>query len=89
MNLKLQMIDIDTGEILAHKYHNLVCSFATRGDAGFTKILEWAQSCVKGVRTSEHKHIELRVGFSEEIEPAYIPFDDLEKAKENAASYVY
>lgn len=89
MNLKLTMIDVDTGEILAHKYHNYVCSFLTPKDAGFTRIMEWVQSCVKGVRTTEHKKIELRIGFCEEIEPRFIPFNDLDKAKELATSYVY
>ena len=47
----------------------------TRNDAGFTKIMEWAQSCVKGVRTSDHKCIELRVAFFQtRIEPQWIPF---------------
>lgn len=89
MNLKFQMIDTDTGEILAHKYHNFVCSFCTKNDAGFTRIMEWAQSCVKGVRCSEHKSIELRIGFCEDRDPEYIPFNDLDLAKEKAAEYVY
>lgn len=89
MNIKLSMVDVETGEILAHKYHNLACNLQTRNDAGFTKIMEWAQSCVKGVRTSDHKCIELRVAFSDEIEPQWIPFNDLEQAKENAQAYVY
>lgn len=89
MNLKFTMIDVETGEILAHKYHNLTCNFQTKNDAGFTKIMEWAQSCVKGVRTSEHKKIELRIGFQDEIEPQWIPFDDVETAKKLAQQYVY
>ena len=66
------MIDIDTGEILATRYSNYACNFADKKDVGFSKILAWAQSCVRGVRTSNHENIELRVGFCKEKAPQFL-----------------
>ena len=67
MNLRLQMIDADTGEILVTRYKNYAMSFATKNDAGFRTCVEWCMSCVRGVRMKRSKNIELRIGFSEEI----------------------
>ena len=90
MNVRLQMIDTDTGEILATKYANYAFNFAYKGDVGFTTIINWAHSCVRGIRNTEHKNIELRVGFCEEKEELFLPFGmTKEESIKNAAEYVY
>ena len=76
MNLRFQMVDTDTGEILAHRYENLACNIGAPNDVGFKKIVDWAASCIRGVRTTEHKNIELRVGFCKEIAPSFLSFSE-------------
>lgn len=90
MNIRLQMIDTDTGEILATKCCNYVLSFATRNDSGFKLIMNWIHSCVRGVRISDHKSIELRVHFEQEKESLFLPFGmSKEDSLKLAGEYVY
>lgn len=76
MNLRFEMIDIDTGEILAHRYENLACNIGLKNDVGFSKINSWAASCIRGVRSSEHENIELRISFCKEKAPSFLKFED-------------
>ena len=69
MNLRFQMVDTDTGEILGTSFKNYVLNFADKNDVGFRRCLEWCMSCVRGVRTTEHKNIELKIYFGEERSP--------------------
>lgn len=90
MNIRLQMIDTDTGEILATKYANYALNFGLKNDAGFILIMNWVHSCVRGIRTTEHKNIELRVGFCNEKEELFLPFGmTKEQSIKNASDYVY
>lgn len=89
MNVRVQMIDTDTGEILGTKYACYALNFETKFDKGFEFLMRWLQSSVRGVRVARHKGIELRVHFSEEKESLFLPFNQsLEEAKEIASSYV-
>lgn len=72
MNLKFQIIDTTTGEILAHRYANYACNFDDKNDVGFRKILAWAQSCVRGIRCNNVDSLELRIGFCAEKAPQYL-----------------
>ena len=67
MNLKLQMVDTDTGEILAHSYHNFALNFNNKSDAGFRCLLAWCQSCVRGIRIKGRKNLDLNIHFAEEV----------------------
>ena len=89
MNLTLTMVDTETGEILARNNKNLTFNFNTNSDAGFRTCLEWCMSAVRGVRTTDHKSIELRFHFCEEQGSLPLPFGmtDLE-ARKQAADYV-
>ena len=66
------MVDIDTGEIIATRYNNYSCNFCDSKDVGFSKILAWAQSCVRGIRQGKADNIELRIGFCKEKAPEYL-----------------
>lgn len=84
------MVDVDTGEILATRYKDFAMNFATKSDAGFRTCVEWCMSAVRGVRTTEHKNIELRIGFQEEKTSLSLPFGLSEyDSKSMARSYVY
>ena len=72
MNLRFQMIDTDTGEILATSYCNYALNFADKKDTGFRKILAWCQSAVRGIRRNGHDGIELRVFFGKEKAPEFL-----------------
>ena len=89
MHLRLQMIDTGTGEIICTRYKEYACSFGTKNDAGFRVLMEWCMSAVRGVRTTDHKSIELRFHFCEEQGSLPLPFGmtDLE-ARKQAADYV-
>ena len=90
MNIRVQMIDTDTGEILGTKYANYALNFGTKNDNGFVFIMRWVQSAVRGIRVAHHKSIELRIGFVEEKESLFIPFGMTdEEVQSNAAQYVY
>ena len=65
------MLDIDTGELLAHSDCNYACNFNDKKDVGFRKILAWAQSCVRGIRIKKHKRIALIVGFTDDLRPDF------------------
>lgn len=69
MNLRFQMVDTDTGEILGISYKNYALNFADKNDVGFRRCLEWCMSAVRGVRVSEHKNIELMIFFGAEKQP--------------------
>lgn len=63
------MVDTDTGEILGTSYRNYALNFADKKDTGFIRCLEWCMSAVRGVRSTEHKNIEVRIFFGEEKQP--------------------
>ena len=73
MIIVLKMIDTQTGEILAESSKSFVLNFHCSNDAGFACIKRWIESCVRGVRTTNHKNIELRTHFSEEKQIPFIP----------------
>ena len=90
MNVRVQMVDTDTGEILGTKYSNYALNFNTKNDAGFIMIMKWVQSCVRGIRVAHHNSIELRVHFCEEKESLNLPFGMTEQeAIKQASDYVY
>ena len=66
MNLRLQIVDTDTGEILAHVYKNYALNFNCKDDAGFRCILAWCQSCVRGIRLNGKKNLDLNLHFADE-----------------------
>lgn len=76
MNLRFQMIDTDTGEILARRSENLACNIGMPNDVGFKRISDWCASCIRGVRSTEHESIELRIEFCNEKAPAFLQFRD-------------
>lgn len=83
------MIDTDTGEILATSYKNYILNFHDKKDVGFRKCLEWCMSAVRGVRTTSHKHIELRVFFGEEKAPLPLFPESHVDAAQNVLANVY
>lgn len=72
MNLRFQMIDCDTGELLATRYCNYNMNFGDKNDTGFRKVLAWVESCVRGIRQKKANNIELRIGFCAEKAPEYL-----------------
>lgn len=91
MNIRFQMIDTDTGEIIITRYKDFVMSFATKNDAGFRTCVEWCMSAVRGVRDikSGHKNIELRIGFQSERDTIPLPFGkDIDAVRNLAKNYV-
>lgn len=89
MNLEFTMVDVKTGEIFARSKKTFACNFAVSNDAGFRTMMQWCQSAVRGVRKSDHKEIELRIYFGEDMPLPQLPFgmtDDL--AKQQALQYV-
>lgn len=66
MNIRLQMVDTDTGEILAHMYHNYALNFNCKDDAGFRCLLAWCQSCVRGIRINGKKNLDLNIHFADD-----------------------
>ena len=90
MHLRLQMIDTDTGEIICTRYKEYACSFGVKNDAGFRVLMEWCMSAVRGVRTTDHKSIELRFHFAEKQGSLPIPFGMNEAdARNQALEYVH
>lgn len=89
MNLRFQMIDTDTGEILATSYNNYILNFHDKKDVGFRRCLEWCMSAVRGVRTTVHKNIELRVYFGDEKKPVSLFSDSHIDAAQQVLSNVY
>lgn len=65
MDLQIEMIDKQTGEVLAKKCRDYALNFAVKNDSGFAYLHRWLESCVRGVRCSEHRQIQLRIDFSE------------------------
>ena len=83
------MVDTDTGEIICTSYKDFACNFATKNDAGFRTCVEWCMSAVRGVRTTVHKNIELRIHFAEEQGSLPLPFGiTIDDARKQAAAYV-
>ena len=90
MNLRFQMVDTETGEIIATSYQHYALNFNTKKDAGFMFIMRWVQSAVRGVRTTEHKAIEVKIFMMEEQNSLMLPFPpSIEEQKAQAAQYVY
>lgn len=75
MYLKLEMIDIDTGEIIVHSFDNLACNIDNKNDVGVSKINAWVASCIRGVRFTDHSSIELRIAFSIEKDSLLFNFE--------------
>lgn len=89
MNMRFQMVDTSTGEIICTSYKDFACNFATKNDAGFRTCMEWCMSAVRGVRTTDHRNIELRIHFAEEQGSLPLPFGMTpEMAKDQAKEYV-
>ena len=89
MNLEFQMIDVRTGEIIARSKKTFACNFATSNDAGFRTMMLWCQSAVRGVRKTDHKELELRIYFGEDLPLPQLPFGMTEDlAKHHALLYV-
>lgn len=89
MNLRFQMVDTDTGEIICTSYKDFAMNFSTKNDAGFRTCIEWCMSAVRGVRTTGHKSIELRIHFVEEQGSLPLPFGmTVQQARSEAKQYV-
>lgn len=71
MNLKFQIIDSSTGEILGESYDNLACNIGDVKDAAFNRIQKWSESCVRGIQQKRAESLELRISFKKE---KYNPF---------------
>lgn len=74
MNIRLQMIDVQTGEILATSYKSLALNFGMKNDTGFNLLQKWCESAVRGVRTTKHEEIEVRFYFGKEKQPESLNF---------------
>ena len=85
MNLEFQMIDVQTGEIIARSKKTFACNFAVSNDAGFRTMMQWCQSAVRGVRKTEHKELELRIYFGEDLPLPQLPFGMSEDLVKNQA----
>lgn len=72
MNLRFQMIDVDTGEILANSYCNYALNFDDKKDVGFRKCIAWCESAVRGIRCAGHDNLELRIYFGKEKAPQFL-----------------
>lgn len=83
------MVDTDTGEILATSYKNYILNFNDKKDVGFIRCLEWCMSAVRGVRTTDHKNIELCILFGSEKKPLSLFSDDHVNAAQNLLANVY
>lgn len=70
------MVDTATGEVLARRSENLACNIGMPNDVGFKRISDWCASCIRGVHSTEHESIELRIEFSKEKAPAFLKFTD-------------
>lgn len=89
MILNLKLVDTDTGEIISNICKDYACNFSTKNDAGFRFLMEWCMCAVRGVRMTEHKHIELRIHFSEKIPLPQLPFGmTIDDSRKLAAQYV-
>lgn len=89
MNIVLSMIDTDTGEILSRQTREYALSFNTRNDAGFTHLMRYIQSAVRGVRCHK-KNIEVRFHFEESKPLPQLPFGmTVDQANKQASQYVY
>lgn len=66
-NINLKMIDCDTGEILGSTSKSYVLDFGVSSDAGFKFLKRWYESALRGIRKTEHKSIEVRVHFQEDV----------------------
>lgn len=76
MNLRFQIIDTTSGEILSECVDRLVCNLGDTKDVGFKRIHLWAESCVRGIKQKRADSLELRVSFSLEkyMDSEPIPF---------------
>lgn len=75
MNITLTMVDTKTGEILANTQRNYALQISNPSDAGFKFLRRWLDSVVRGVRSTNHKSIELRCHMEEDVKNPYIPFE--------------
>lgn len=65
MNLKIEMYDMETNELLAHRYCEYQCNFMDKNDSGFKTLLAWCRSAVRGVRVKHLPAVELKIQFLE------------------------
>lgn len=78
MNFYVEMADKDTGELLYRNKATYACNFVSN-DTGRKFISKIIDSCLRGVRQSEHKNINLSISFCEPKENEFvelIPFTD-------------
>lgn len=88
--MRFQMVDTSTGEIICTSYKDFACNFAVSNDAGFRTCMEWCMSAVRGVRTTDHKNIELRIHFAEEQGFLPLPFGmSIDDVRSKACQYVH
>lgn len=71
MNFYIEMADKDTGELLYRRQCNYACNFIS-GDTGRKFLVSVIDSCLRGVRSSEHKQINLNISFSEPKQNDYV-----------------
>lgn len=64
MNLKIQMVDTDTGELLYNVNKQLACNFS-KNDVAFNLMHKVLESCVRGIRYRKSNSIELKIRFCE------------------------
>lgn len=61
------MIDVDTGELLAHRYCQYELNLCSKDDAGFKTLLAWCRSCVRGIRVKGHSNLALNILFCKDV----------------------
>ena len=78
MNLKIQMVDTDTGELLYNQEKILACQF-TKNDTAFRLMHNVLESCVRGIRNRKCDSIELKIRFYEPKlgNSPHLPFTDV------------
>lgn len=89
MNVLIELIDTDSGEIISRISRNLVFDPSNRGDVGFKLCRDWIACALRGVRNREynHDHLELRFRFYETQVPAQLFVNDSRMKIE--AAHVY
>lgn len=85
MNVHVDMIDMETGEILGRRSANYAFNFGVKDDAGFSFLLSWIQSCVRGIRVAKKNDLQLRIHFTDEKQPQYLFGSSPDNLKEEAS----
>lgn len=64
MNVFIQVVDSDTGEIISRNSRNLVFDPTNKNDVGFKLCRDWIASTLRGIRDPRYKHDKLQVSFT-------------------------